>query len=313
MSGGVGVPSSSRASPEPVAAPDVVLVTHRTRAKLLRALGSLPVRDDRRIVVVDTGSEDGTVAAVRSRRPDVRVLPLANAGFGRGANAGVRACTSEFVIVANADVRFGAGADEQLAACLAGDSGLGAVGPLVRYPGGEVQASARRIPSVADALAHAVLGRIAPGNRFTRRYHALDRVASGARDVAWLSGCVMALRREAFEDLGGFDPGYFLYLEDVDLGERLRAAGWRLRFTPTATVWHDVGAATAHRRFRSLVAHARSLDRYLRGRTRSPWGGVARAGWVPALAAWVVVTWGLERVLGSARSSTGERIKAARS
>jgi N-acetylglucosaminyl-diphospho-decaprenol L-rhamnosyltransferase len=82
----------------------VVVVSHQTRDECLGCLATLP--SDVPTVVVDTGSSDGTADAVRSRFPHVRVLELANAGFGRGANAGVRVTDAEVVVIANADVRF---------------------------------------------------------------------------------------------------------------------------------------------------------------------------------------------------------------
>jgi N-acetylglucosaminyl-diphospho-decaprenol L-rhamnosyltransferase len=215
------------------------------------------------VVVADAGSRDGTVAAVRGRADVTRVLALANTGFGRAANAGVRATSARFVLVANADVRVRPGALARLAASLAAAADVAAVGPQVRYPSGALQASARRHLDAPTVLGHAVLGRWWPENPWTRRYHARDLPSEVPRDVAWLSGCALLLRREAFESVGGFDPGYFLYVEDVDLGDRLRAAGWRLRYEPAAVVEHRVGASTSRARGRALWHHAASLDRYL--------------------------------------------------
>lgn len=286
----------------------VVLVSHETRRAVLAALGSLPVRADVEVVVADTGSRDGTVAAVRRQRPDVRVVELANAGFGRAANTGVRLTKAPVIVVANADVRFGPGALDVLAGSLEADPTLGAVGPRVRYPDGTLQASARTVPGPLDAVAHAALGRIRPGNRWTRRYHGTAGDAGRPRDVDWLSGCALALRRRAVTEVGGFDPGFFLYVEDLDLGVRLRAAGWRLRYEPRAEVEHEVAASTSQRRGRALLAHARSIERYvLRG---VPCGRrwLLRGLLRPLLVCWVAVTWAAERLRGKRSSATGERL-----
>lgn len=285
----------------------VVLVTHDTRDEVLTALSTLPAGPDLETVVVDTGSHDDTVVAVRGHRPDVAVVELDNAGFGRGANTGVRLTSAPYVVVANADVRFDEGAIEAVCSVMEACGDVAAVGPRVRYPAGAPQASARTRPATRDAVAHALLGRVAPGNRWTRRYHTAGMDADTARDAGWLSGCALALRRSAFEDVGGFDPGYFLYVEDVDLCERLAAAGWRLRYEPRAGVVHVVGASTSRRRFRALTAHARSLDRYVAKRLRGSSWSWLRAPLRVALVGWVVVTWVLERVLAGRRSTTGER------
>jgi len=299
---------------DPAAGPAlaVVFVTHETRGEVLAALDALAADPERpsdlEVVVVDAGSRDGTVAAVRGRADGARVLALANTGFGRGANAGIRATSARFVLVANADVRVQPGALARLAAALAAEDEVAAVGPQVRYPSGALQASARRDLDVSTVLGHAGLGRLWPENPWTRRYHARDLPSDVARDVSWLSGCALLLRREAFESVGGFDPGYFLYVEDVDLGERLRAAGWRLRYEPAAVVEHRVGASTSRARLRALWHHAVSLDRYLAGRLRGA-GRLLRPLLPVALAAWVVVTALAER-RGTGRSTTGERLDA---
>lgn len=285
----------------------VVVVTHDTCDEVLGCLRTLAADAVDEIVVVDSGSCDGTAAAVRALAPDVRLLELHNVGFARAANAGLRACASEVSVVCNADVRFEPGAVTRLAEAVREDARIGAVGPLVRYPDGAVQASARRSPDLRTAIVHAALGRLVPDNPATRRYHDRDVPTDAARDVDWLSGCTIALRREAIESVGGFDPGYFLYVEDVDLSQRLRSAGWSLRFDPRAEVVHRVGASTSRHRLRCLVEHARSLDRYVRGRASGAPAGIAAFALRPALAGWVLVTYLAERLSRGARSTTGER------
>jgi N-acetylglucosaminyl-diphospho-decaprenol L-rhamnosyltransferase len=294
-------------------APDVavVVVSHETRDEAVACLGSADAAGASELVLVDNGSTDGTAAAARAAVPRTRVLELDNAGFARGANAGVRATRAPVVVVSNADVRFATDALRVLARSVLGEPDVAAAGPLVTYPDGSPQASARRLPDVATAVGHALLGRLLPTNRFTHHYRALDADPSRPRDVDWLSGCAVALRRSAFDEVDGFDPGYFLYVEDVDLGVRLRAASWRLRYEPAATVSHRVGASTHRRRGRALLHHARGLDRFY-GRhlaTTVP-RRLARALLRVALAGWIATSLlgeRLERLLGLRRSATGER------
>lgn len=281
----------------------VVLVSHETRDEVLGCLATLPA--DVPTVVVDTGSRDGTADAVRDAFPHVTVLELANAGFGRGANAGVRATDTEVVIVANADVRFDARGPDHLTAAVGQAPDIGVVGPRVVYPDGRRQASARALPDPTTAILHALLRWVLPGNRWTARYRQTDRDPAVARDVGWVSGCTIALRRSAFEAVDGFDPGYPLYLEDVDLAARLHDRGWRVRYDPRTTVVHRVGASTSGRRWRTLVWHARGLDRYV-GRRYGAAGRALRPLLRVALAAWVGVTYLTERTLGRGRSTTGE-------
>lgn len=297
----------------------VVVVAHDGRDDVLACLASLDAARARPddptdvVVVVDAGSTDGTDAAVAAAHPGVRLLALENLGFGGSANVGVAAAAADLVVVANADVRFRPDAVARLAAALEEDGGLAAVGPLVRYPDGTVQASARSRPDLATALGHAALGWVAPGNRFTRRYRGTDLDPTVAREVDWLSGCALALRVAAFDEVGGFDPGYHLYVEDVDLCERLAAAGWRLATRPDAVVVHRVGGSTSRRPWRARAQHARSLARYVATRP----GRAGRLGrlalpllWV-GLAAWVVVTGTVTRIARARVSPTGERRRLA--
>jgi N-acetylglucosaminyl-diphospho-decaprenol L-rhamnosyltransferase len=281
----------------------VVVVTHRTRDEALGCVAS--VDEDVPVVVVDTGSDDGTAAAVRARFPRVRVLELANAGYGRGANAGIRATDADVVVVANADVRFEPGGPRALASALADEPDVGVAGPHVRYPDGRRQASARALPDPVTALLHSLLRWVAPANRWTVRYRQTDTDPTLARDVGWVSGCTLAVRRAAFDEVDGFDPGYPLYLEDVDLAARLADAGWRVRYAPVTTVVHRVGASTGGRRWRALTWHARGIERFVTRRYGAA-GRLARPVLRVGLGLWVVVTYVTERTLGRRRSTTGE-------
>jgi N-acetylglucosaminyl-diphospho-decaprenol L-rhamnosyltransferase len=209
------------------------------------------------------------------------------------------------VVVANADVRFAPGAPAALAAAVVEAGDVGVAGPRVVYPDGRHQASARTLPDPVTAIVHALLRWVLPGNRWTARYRQTGHDPAVARDVGWVSGCALAVRRTAFDAVDGFDPGYPLYLEDVDLAARLAEAGWRVRYDPRTTVVHRVGASTGRRRWRALVWHARGLDRYV-GRRYGAAGRALRPLLRVALAGWVVATYLAERRLGRGRSTTGE-------
>ena len=152
------------------------------------------------------------------------------------------------------------------------DDTVGAAGPCIRNLDGSVYPSARRDPGLVDATGHAVLGSVWPTNPFTRRYRALDADPTVARDVDWASGAALWLRRDAIDGIGGWDEGFFMYLEDVDVGWRLRNAGWRVRYEPAAEVVHVQGLSTDQHRSRMIIEHHRSSYRFaskrFRGRRR---------------------------------------------
>lgn len=285
-----------------------VVVTHRTPVRAGACAERLRTSGADTVVVVDSGSGDDSVE--RLRAAGHVVVALGDVGFGRAANAGVAVLPGDVdvVVVANADATFTGEAVTLLADALRRQPGVVATGPRVTYPDGRVQASARRVPSLPEAVGHGLFGLWWPSNPWTRRYRGSDLDPDEPRDVDWLSGCALALDRSAFTAVGGFDPGYFLYAEDVDLAVRLRAAGGRLRTEPRAHVVHDVGVSTGRRPVRSLVLHARSLERFAgRHVLTGPWA-LARPLLRVALAGWVVTSLAWRRAVGArrGRASTGE-------
>jgi N-acetylglucosaminyl-diphospho-decaprenol L-rhamnosyltransferase len=299
----VATPSNSARDEDAGAAParpawTAVVVNYEYGPMLLTAVESLQADTSAgtpEVVVVDNGSSDGSVARLRVARPDVLVVdPGRNLGYAGGANAGIAHASASVVAVCNADLVVRPGTAAALMERLARDPSIGAVGPMVLDGAGAVYPSARLQPSVGDAIGHALLGTWRPGNRFTRRYHERDADPSAARDVDWVSGAAVWLRRTALESVEGWDDGYFMYVEDVDLCWRLRRAGWRVVYEPGGCVTHVQGVATATRPLRMIVEHHRSWYRFASKR----WTGARRAllplvaGFLTArAAAMVLVTW----------------------
>ena len=273
----------------------VVVVNHDTREDLLACLASLQSAGAEELVVVDSGSSDGSLEAVAEAFPAVRRLGLPNVGFGRAANAGVGITEPDAgaIILTNADTVFPTGSAVALGEYLDKHPDVGAVGPIVRFPDGRLQLSARAFPSIGQALGHALFGLWWPRNPWTRAYRLTDWDHTSERDVDWLSGCCIAVRRTAFDAVGGFDPAYFMFVEDVDLCARLREAGWRVVFAPVTEVVHAIGGAVSRKRYRMVVEHARSLDRFFGRRYAHGARRLARplirlglVGWAVSVMAW---------------------------
>ncbi|MFN8037076.1 MAG: glycosyltransferase family 2 protein [Acidimicrobiia bacterium] len=231
------------------------------------------------VVVVDNGSTDGSCEALARACPDVVILrPGTNLGYARAANLGIAATDAPVVAVCNPDLVLGPGTAAAMLARLDGAPRLAAVGPSITNPDGSVYPSARRVPSVGDAVGHGLLGLVWPSNPFTRRYRQLDADWTEAREVDWVSGAAIWLRRDALDDVGGWDERYFMYVEDVDLCWRLRRAGWSVLYEPAGHVLHVQGVSTARRPVRMIVEHHRSLYRFAKRR----WTGWRRVLLPPA-------------------------------
>jgi len=236
------------------------------------------------LVVVDNGSRDGSVEALQTAFPEVRVVRSpGNVGYARGANFGVAASYAPVIAVLNADLTLVPGSAGALVARLEQDAGLGAVGPRVRNPDGSDYPSARRLPSVPVAVGHGLLGLWWASNPFTKRYRQLDADPARARPVDWASGSALWLRRDALDAVGGWDERYFMYMEDVDLCWRLRRSGFGVAYEPAGEVVHVQGAVTSRQPYRMLLEHHRSAWRFARRRFRG-----ARVALLPFAAVYLV-------------------------
>lgn len=252
----------------------MVVVNFNAGERLLRCLRSaVAAAGDARLetVVVDNASADGSARRAAEEVPGIRLLENPdNRGFARGANQGIRSTTAPFVLLLNPDAEVTVGTLGGLMKLAADRPLAGAIGPMIRNEDGSMYPSGRRVPPLGEALGHVLLGPVFPGNRFTRRYTmaAWDRTTE--REVDWVSGGAMLLRRAALEEVGLFDEAFFMYAEDVDLCTRLRAVGWRVLFTPEVEVRHVGGLAT-RRDPRMPLIHSRSAYRYFRKHDAKGW------------------------------------------
>jgi N-acetylglucosaminyl-diphospho-decaprenol L-rhamnosyltransferase len=256
----------------------VVTVTYSPGPHLERFLASLSLATERPVCVLmaDNGSTDGTPEAAVERYDNVRLFETgANLGYGTAANRAIAQLDSdqggpEWVIVANPDVQWGPGSIDALLDAAARWPRAGALGPLVRDPDGSVYPSARHLPSLIRGGMHALLGPIWPRNRWTKAYRQ-EHLEPSERPVGWLSGSCLLVRRSAFSDVGGFDERYFMYMEDVDLGDRLGKAGWLSVYVPSAEVLHHKGHSTGRDPANHLAAHHESTYLFLADRHPGWW------------------------------------------
>jgi GT2 family glycosyltransferase len=282
----------------------VSIVSFRTPRLLRQCLTALASeaqasRLDVEVTVVDNASADGSIELVRSEFPGVRVIAnLSNAGFGAAHNQALRRARGRYCMVLNSDAAPRPGALRALVDAMDTDPGLGACGPKLRYPSGEVQPSRRRFPTTASLFLESTqLQRFWPDNTVLRRYYVQDRSDDVAQDVDWLVGACLCVRTNALRQVGLFDARYFMYSEEIDLCRRLSATGWRIRYVPAAEVMHLEGGssradlAARDRRFQtSKLAYA------------AKWHG---RGVALALRAYLIVEYLLRALEESLKLATG--------
>lgn len=253
----------------------VVTVTYSPGTHLDRFLSSLTVATDRPIDVVlaDNGSTDGAPEEALTRYPGVRLVRTGgNVGYGAAINRAVATipAAGEFVLFANPDVAWGPGSIDALLDAARRWPRAGTLGPLIRDPDGAVYPSARHLPSLVRGGMHAVVGFVWKSNPWTKSYRQ-ERVEPSERPVGWLSGSCLLVRRAAFDAVGGFDERFFLYMEDVDLCDRVGRAGWLNVYVPSSEILHDKGHSTGREPARNLRAHHDSTYIYLADRHPRWW------------------------------------------
>ena len=257
------------------AALTVVTVTYSPGSHLDRFLSSLTVATDRkvRVIIADNGSTDGAPEEAVQRYPGTELLRTGgNLGYGTAVNRAVATLPAgdEFVVVANPDVVWGPDSIDLLLDAAARWPQAGSLGPLIRDPDGSVYPSARHLPSLIRGGMHAVVGFAWKANPWTKSYRQ-ERLEPSERPVGWLSGSCLLVRRSAFDAIGGFDERYFMYMEDVDLGDRLARAGWLNVYVPGSEILHDKGHSTGRDPARNLTAHHTSTYIYLSDRHTGVW------------------------------------------
>lgn len=244
----------------------VVCVTYNPGPELETFAHSLSTATHRpvELVLVDNGQEHGTVLEVAGRYGAQVVTPGANLGYGPAANLGAQGAAAPWLVVANPDIEWHPGALDTLLDAAGRHPRGGSFGPAVLDPDGTRYPSARELPSLTQGVGHALLGRVWPSNPWTVAYHRRQETVSDVeRTAGWLSGACLLLRREAFEEVGGFDTAYFMFFEDLDLGERLGLAGWANVHVPSAVVTHVGGTSWRARPAPMIRAHHASAARYL--------------------------------------------------
>jgi GT2 family glycosyltransferase len=232
-----------------------VIVSHDTRQELRRCLDAIGSGCSD-VIVVDSGSSDGSAALVSSAYPQVRLIALDNLGFGAAANAGIACAHGRHVLVLNADARPLPGALAALTELAELHPNAGVIGPRLRTPDGALQRSVFASPRGPISLAAwaTAPGLVSGGARAVRRltgaYRRRLRHAppTGVQELVgfeYVQGSAMLLRRKALDAVGGFDEQFFMYCEEADVCYRLRQAGWSVLFTPECEFVHVGGASTS--------------------------------------------------------------------
>jgi len=242
-----------------------IIVSYNTRKMTLdclRALEADLAGIPSEIWVVDNASTDGSAEAIRQELPGIRVVEVkVNAGFGAANNIAMRQAGGRYFLLLNSDAFPMPGAISALVNYLETHPRAAIAGPRLLNADRSLQVSCFKFPSPARAwlenlwISAAFAHNASIGDyRFWRH--------DSERNVDFLIGACMLVRREVFEQTGGFDEGFFLYSEETDWQRRIRNLGWEIAFTPAAQAIHLGGASGAGDKKNINRFFMESLDRY---------------------------------------------------
>ena len=260
-------------TPPAKTAPDVsiIIVSWNVRDLLLQCLVALPAATGAlsfEIIVVDNASNDGTVEAVRSAFPDVRVIANnENLGFTAANNQALAVARGDFLFLLNPDTEPRPSAIAELHRYLLAHPQVGIVGPRLWYADGSLQPSRRRFPTLATLFMEStVVQEYLPNLSLFARYYVTDRSPDDAQTVDWIVGAAMCVRRQVYEQIGGLDERFFMYCEELDWCQRVVEAGWQVAYVPNAQVVHHEGRSSeqvvAARHIRFFTSRVRYTCKY---------------------------------------------------
>ncbi|MDO4630723.1 MAG: glycosyltransferase family 2 protein [Corynebacterium sp.] len=275
----------------------VITVTFSPGEYLVDFLRSIPAATTRptRVYLADNGSTDGVPQQAAADYDNVEFLPTGgNVGYGAAINYAAKQAQQqaqtnaqdttpkqpinpEFFIIANPDVVFDPGSIDELIECARRWPKAASIGPYIRQSDGSAYPSARAIPTLRNGIGHALFSGVWTNNPWSRSYR--DNQAMDQERVAgWLSGSCLLIRWDAFNRIGGFDERYFMYMEDVDLGDRFGRAGFVNVLCPTAQITHAVGHSAGKHPEKMLPAHHDSAYRFQADRHPHWWQAPIRLG-----------------------------------
>jgi hypothetical protein len=231
----------------------ILIVNYKNKEKTLRCIESIIQSDlaglDYEMIMVDNNSADGSFEEIKKRHPEVKSLSSEhNRGMGGGNNLAALGATGEFLLVLNNDTLVKNDSIKKLIDFYRSRTDAGLLGPKLLYPDGSLQYTCLRFPGILTPLyRRTFLGQFA--KRHLEKFLYMDYDHQAAREVDWVQGSAMLIKRSLFEELSGFDERFFMYFEDIDLCRRIRQAGLKVFYCPEAVMIHDHTRGSANDRW----------------------------------------------------------------
>jgi hypothetical protein len=260
---------------------------------------------------VDNASSDGSAGMVHAEFPSVHVIANdRNRGFTAANNQGLSLGRGRHFLLLNPDTEVVGNALETMVHYMNTHPEVGALGPQLRFPDGSLQPSRRRFPGFVTGLVEStVVQEWSPDNRILRKYYMTDTPDDAIQPVDWVVGACLLVRRQAYEQVGGLDEGFFMYSEELDWCRRIKDAGWEVVYLPTATIVHHEGKSSEQAVPARHIHFHSSKVRYFR-KHHGPFQAEVLRWFLLATYIYLLAREGLKWMFGHKRPLREKRIKA---
>lgn len=250
----------------------VIIVSYNTKEYLEKCIKSLLKRDnsDKEILVIDNASSDGTPAFVRENFPDAKlILNKENLGFAKAVNQGIKESSGKYILLLNPDTEILSDSIKNLINFTEKHPEVAAVGPKLLNSDLSLQTSAYFFPNLIWLLFHlSRVKHIFYPNMLMRSL--LSKISihfweyNQIREIDWITGAAILIRREAIREVGFFDENFFMYFEEIDWCKRAKEKGWKIYFTPDASIIHHLEKSSEKEGERTFLERYKSLIYYFR-------------------------------------------------
>ena len=247
----------------------IIIVTYNSGKFIRNCIESILSDENiykKEIILVDNDSSDLTISIAESYNSSIHLIRnTKNSGYAAGNNIGIRYSKGRNVLILNPDIVLGPDFITKSLEFLESNQNIGIIGPKLLYPDNQIQESCRKFFSIRTIIMRrSIFGKLFPQSKYLKEHLMSDWDHNSIRDVDWVLGACILMRREAIEKLGYFDEGYRLYFEDVDLCYRMHKSGLRVVYNPNVICIHHHQRESAKSFNKQTYWHIQSGIRFFR-------------------------------------------------